>query len=425
MKAMSEKVLFQNYHPDRPATFEEYCRSGGYVALSEVVKNRSPKELRQSVAESGLRGRGGAGYPAGRKWNAIREQSPFPRYILPNLDEMEPGTFKDRVLVNTDPHMVIEGTILAGFAVSAQKAVFFIRPSYELEAKLIEKELEVARKAGFLGKNILGSDFSFEIVVHRSGGRYICGEASAQVNAVEGKRAHPDKTAHMAENGLWEKPTIVNNVETLACVPHILRRGGAWFKSLARTKAGAGAKLYCVSGKVKRPGCYELPMGTPLSEIIEEQAGGLLPGSDFKAFLPGGASTALMPGKFFHIQMDFDSFTEVGHRLGTGAIVVFDHKTCLVAASLNLIEYFARESCGFCTPCREGLPFIKDILWRIENGEGKETFIPMLRDMANYMSHAYCAFAPGAASPLEGLLKYFEEEIREHISQRKRPFKEG
>jgi NADH-quinone oxidoreductase subunit F len=423
MKTMPELVLFQNYRPDRPATFEEYRRSGGYQALAEALRSGSPARVRQMVADSGLRGRGGAGFPTAQKWNAVHHHFPFPRYILPNSDEMEPGTFKDRVLVNADPHLVIEGIILTGYAVAAEKAIFFIRPSYELDAALIERELEVTRREGFLGKNILGSDFSFEIVVHRSGGRYICGEATAQVSSVEGRRPNPNKTVHMAEQGLWGKPTIVNNVETLACVPHILRRGGAWFKSLARTKTGAGTKLYCVSGKVKRPGCYELPMGTPLSEIIEGDAGGMLPGSEFKAFLPGGASTAFMPDKFFHIEMDFDPFRQVGHRLGTGAIVVFDHETCLVGATLNLIEYFSRESCGFCTPCREGLPFVKDILRRIENGEGKEVHIPMLRDMAKFMDFSYCAFAPGAAAPVEGLLTYFEEELREHISQRKCPFR--
>ena len=202
----------------------------------------------------------------------------------------------------------------------------------------------------------------------------------------------------MAEAGLWGKPTIVNNVETLACVPHILRNGPDWFKALARSKDGAGTKLYCVCGRVNRPGCYELPIGTPLGEIIEA-AGGMSPGSEFKACLPGGASTRFMPKKFYDVEMDFEPLKATGHRLGTGAIIVFDQKTCLVGATLNLIEFFARESCGFCTPCREGLPYIRDLLWRIEAGEGKEEFIPMLQQMAGHMCQAYCAFAPGAAAP--------------------------
>jgi len=421
---MSEQVLFSNYRPDRPASFDEYRSSGGYSALSEAVLRGSPKEVVQKIKGSGLRGRGGAGVPTSIKWSGVSDQAPFPRYVVPNTDEMEPGTFKDRVLVNADPHMVIEGITLAAYAISAEKGIFFIRPSYEMDAELIERELVVARGAGYLGERILGSDFSFDITVHRSAGRYICGEATAQVNAIQGNRAHPLKGGpHMTEEGLWKRPTLVNNVETLACVPHILRHGPEWFKGLAKTKDGAGTKLYCVSGKVKRPGCYELPIGTRLGEIIDGPAGGMRENSKFKACLPGGASTAFMTKEFYDIEMDFDPLKKAGHRLGTAAIIVFDQETCLVAATLNLIEFFARESCGFCTPCREGLPFVRDLLQRLENGEGKESFIPLLHDMAAYMNHAYCAFAPGAAAPLKGLLDYFEDEVMEHISQKRCPFK--
>ncbi len=423
MKHMTELVLFKNRRPERPATIAEYRDSGGYEALSTALRRLSPRDVQQMVLASGLRGRGGAGFPAGRKWAGVPEKGHFPRYILPNTDEMEPGTFKDRILVNADPHLVIEGIILAAYAVTAEQGIFFIRPSYELDAQLIERELEVARQAGVLGKKILGSDFSFDITVHRSGGRYICGEASAQINAIQGKRPNPRKGGpHMAEKGLWDKPTIVNNVETLSCVPSIIRHGADWFRGLARTPTGAGNKLYCVSGRVQRPDCFELPMGTRLSEIIEASAGGMTPGSEFKACLPGGASTAFMPKRFYDIAMDFEPLQEVGHRLGTGAIMVFDQHTCLVAATLNLIEYFARESCGWCTPCREGLPFVRELLQCIENGEGKEEHITMLREMAAHMDRAYCAFAPGAAEPVRGLLNHFEDEVREHISQKKCPF---
>ncbi|MDD5759303.1 MAG: NADH-ubiquinone oxidoreductase-F iron-sulfur binding region domain-containing protein [Desulfobulbaceae bacterium] len=423
MTDMSELVLFKNRRPDKAATFEEYRQSGGYEALTAVVGKLSPKDVQQQVLDAGLKGRGGAGFPAGRKWAGVPETGHFPRYILPNTDEMEPGTFKDRILVNADPHLVLEGIILTAYAVSAEKGIFFIRPSYEHDAELIEQELEVARQANFLGKNILGSTFSFDLVVHRSGGRYICGEASAQINAIQGRRPNPRKGGpHMAEQGLWKKPTIVNNVETLACVPGIIRHGAAWFKGLSATPTGAGTKLYCVSGMVQRPDCYELPIGTRLSEIIDGSAGGLSPGSTFKACLPGGASTSFMPKQFIDVEMDFDPLKKIGHRLGTGAIMVFDQNTCLVAATINLIEYFARESCGWCTPCREGLPFILELLRAIECGEGKEEYIPLLRRMAGHMNHAYCAFAPGAVQPVYGLLNYFEEEIREHISQKKCPF---
>lgn len=423
---MSEQVLFINFRPDRPASLDEYRSSGGYQALADAVLRGSPAKVIRDIKKSGLRGRGGAGVPASIKWSGVPDDAPFPRYVVPNTDEMEPGTFKDRVLVNADPHMVIEGITLAGYAVSARKGIFFVRPSYEMDAELIERELEVAREAGYLGENILGSDFSFDIVVHRSAGRYICGEATAQVNAIMGNRAHPIKGGpHMTEEGLWKRPTLVNNVETLACVPHILRNGPEWFKGLARSKTGAGTKLYCVSGMVQRPGCYELPIGTRLGEIIDGSAGGMRGNSEFKACLPGGASTGLLNGDFYDVEMDFDPMKEAGQRLGTGAVVVFGRETCLVATTLNLIEFFARESCGFCTPCREGLPFVRDLLKRIEMGEGKESFIPLLYDMAGYMDHAYCAFASGAVAPLKGLLDFFMDEVQEHISQKRCPFTPG
>ena len=421
---MYEQALFKNRREGRPATIDEYRAGGGYQALTDALRKYSRPELIGLLKESGLTGRGGAGFPTWRKWSFVREDAPHPRYIGANTDEMEPGTFKDRVLVNIDPHLVIEGIILAGYAVNAQKAFYFIRPTYEMDALLMERELQVAREAGFLGKHILGSDFSFDIVVHRSAGRYICGEATAMVQAIMGKRAHPQKDVHMTDKGLWDKPTVVNNAETLACVPLIVRNGVAWFKNLARTPTGAGTKLYCISGKVAKPGCYELPMGIPCREILENVAGGMLPGSELKAFIPGGASTSYMPPKFLDVAMDDEGLKAVGHRFGTGAIMVFDQHSCIVAATLNLMEYFARESCGFCTPCREGFPYIRDLLWRIEKGEGKEEYITIIREMAGHMEKAYCAFAPGAAEPLQGMLQYFEDEIREHISQRGCPFKE-
>ena len=271
------------------------------------------------MLDSGLRGRGGAGFPTGRKWGFIPADAGFPRYVVPNTDEMEPGTFKDRVLVNIDPHLVIEGIILAATPSGPRPAYFFIRPSYELDAQLIEREVEVARQAGFLGKNILGSDFSFEMVVHRSAGRYICGEATAQVNAIQGNRAHPMKDRHMADDGLWHRPTIVNNVETLACVPHILQtRGGVVqrpgpdqdrgrHQALLRQRQGQQARLLRTAHRHAAAG-----------RSSKSSAGGMLPGSEFKAVLPGGASTAFMPAKYYDVEMDFDPLKAVGHRLGTG-----------------------------------------------------------------------------------------------------------
>ncbi len=417
------QVLFQNRHPNRIATMDEYRQSGGYKALEDVVLRGTPSDVIRVVGEAGLRGRGGAGFPASKKWQSVPEDGAYPRYLVANCDEMEPGTFKDRMLIHIDPHTLIEGMAIAAYAFSARIGFIFVRPSYDSSAAILEREIGYAREAGYLGKNILGSRHSFDLVVHRSGGRYICGEASALLNAIMGKRPNPVKPPpYPTVKGLWERPTVVNNVETLACVPHIMRNGSEWFRRLALTEGGTGTKLFCISGKVNTPGCVELPMGVKLREVIEEHAGGMLPGSEFKACLPGGASTRFMTRDLLDVEMDFDTMAAVGHRLGTAAIIVFDHKTCLVGATLNLTRFFARESCGWCTPCREGLPYLQHLLEEIENGEGKEDYIPLIRDMCKQVWNSYCALAPGAASPIESLLTYFEDEVHEHISQKKCPF---
>jgi len=357
------QILFQNRRPDRVATLDEYRQSGGYQALANALRDFTHMDVRQAILDANLLGRGGAAFPAGMKLMSVAEDAPFPRYIVCNADEMEPGTFKDHVMIHADPHMIIEGIIIAGFASLAEHGIIFIRPEYERAAGVLEREIEVARREGYLGQNILGSAYSLDIIVHRSAGRYICGEVTAQINALMGKRPNPQQPPpYPTAKGLWGLPTVLSNVETLACIPHIIRNGEQWFKDLALTEAGAGTKLFAISGKVNRPGCYELPMGVRLSEIIEEHAGGMLEGSDFKACLPGGASTCFLTPEHYDVEMDFQPLRDIGNRLGTGAIMVFDHKTCLVAATLNLIEFFARESCGWCTPCREGLPYIRDIL---------------------------------------------------------------
>lgn len=425
MSGMYPQVLFKNRKPNRIATIDEYRQSGGYEALTTVLQKHSPKEVQQMVVDANLQGRGGAGFPAGLKWKSVAEDASFPRYLVTNIDEMEPGTFKDRLMTHIDPHMIIEGTILAAYAVSSEKGFVFVRPSYENSAIILEREIRIAKEAGYLGKNILGSNFSFDLVVHRSGGRYICGEGTAQINALMGKRAHPQQSPpRSTEKGLWDKPTVLNNMETVVNVPHIIRHGAEWFKGLAKTKTSSGTKLYCVSGKVNRPGCYELPMGVPLREIIEEHAGGLLPGSEFKTCQPGGASTCFLGKNEYDVEMDFEGLKKCHNRLGTGAVIVFDQKTCLVGAVLNLLDFFVRESCGWCTPCREGLAFIRDLIWRIEQGEGKEEYIPMLRTMSAHTWKSYCAFAPGATMPVTSLLDLFPEEVHEHISQKGCPLKD-
>lgn len=420
---MYPQVLFQNRKPDRIATLEEYCDSGGYQALADVLKNLSNKDTQKKLLDALLLGRGGAAFPAGRKVMTIADDAPFPRYIVCNADEMEPGTFKDRVLIHADPHQLIEGMVIDGYAALAEKGIIFIRPEYESAAKILEREIERAEGEGYLGDNILDSGFSFHLVVHRSGGRYICGEVTAQLAALEGRRPNPKQPPpYPTEKGLWGQPTVLQNVETLACIPHIIRNGPEWFRNLALTDTGSGTKIFGVSGKVNRPGCFELPMGIRLSEIIEVHAGGMRSGGEFKACLPGGASTRYLPKEFYDIEMDFETLRKAGHRLGTGAIMVFDQNTCLVGATLNLTEFFARESCGWCTPCREGFPYMRDLLWRLENGQGEEEFIEILDRMCRHLWSSYCAFAPGGISPIESLLTYFKDEMMAHIKQKKCPF---
>lgn len=417
-------VLLRNRKPDRITDLKEYRASGGYQALERALRELSPQDLCGMVVDSGLQGRGGAGFPAGRKWMGVAPDAPYPRYLVANADEMEPGTFKDRVLIHADPHQVLEGMLLAGYAVGASKGIIFVRPAYGRMAEILEKEIQKAREARLVGEHILESEFSMELEVHRSGGRYICGEATAQINAIMGVRPQPRETPpRTTEKGLWGKPTVLHNVETLACLPHIILNGPDWFKGLARSQTGAGTKLYCVSGRVQRPGCYELPMGTPLREILEEPAGGLSAGSRFKACLPGGASTRFLTQELLDVEMDYEALRKAGHRLGTGAVIVFDEATCLLRATLNLIRFFARESCGWCTPCREGLPFVEEILQDLEQGRGSAEQVDMLKCMAEALCNAFCPLAPGAAQPLESLLSCFEDEVLEHVRLGGCPYK--
>jgi NADH-quinone oxidoreductase subunit F len=418
------QLVLQSERPGETLTLGEYRRNGGFEGLRKAVQELSPQEVTEIVLASGLRGHGGAGFPTGKKWSYIDEDAPFPRYVISNTDEMEPGTFKDRTLVFTNPYAVIEGMTIASYAVSAGKGVFFIRPSYDDVARTFERALEDVAKAGFLGKNILGSSHSLEIISHRSAGRYICGETKGLVHALQGKRPHPNIEGHLTSRGLWGMPTIINNAETFAYVPAIVRNGPAWFKGLGKREDAPGHKIYTVSGRVNRPGVFELPFGTPLREILEEHAGGMQPGFEYKTCLPGGASTRYVPRGFYDVAMDYESLKKIGpgHHFGTGAVIVFDHKTCLVGATLNLLQFFCRESCGFCTPCREGLPYIQDLLQLIENGEGREDYIPLIKSMSGWMASAYCAFAPGAVTSVTGLLEDFLDEVQEHVSQKKCPF---
>ena len=419
-----EQPLFRHNKPGRSVTFDEYRAEGGFVALAKAMQGLSPDQVQQAVIDSGMRGRGGAGFPTGKKWSFVPRNLPGPRWLICNCDEMGPGTYKDRVLLEANPYSLLEGMVLACYAIGVRHAFIFIRRGYEQAAANLRRGVAECLQAGLLGENILGSSFSCDIDVHVSAGRYICGEETALMNALEGKRANPrSKPPFPAVKGLWGGPTVVNNAESLANVPGIIANGPEWFKGLARTPEAAGMKLFCISGHVAKTGCFELPLGMPLGEIIEGPCGGMRPGSRFKACLPGGASTPFFTEEHLHIPMDFDPVAKAGSRLGTGGIVVFDQDTCMVAATLNLTRFYARESCGWCTPCREGLPYVNHVLETIEAGKGSEEHITILREHVKLLNNAFCALAPGAMGPVDGLLRHFMDELREHIVKGRCPCK--
>jgi len=336
---------------------------------------------------------------------------------------MEPGTYKDKELLLADPHQLIEGVILSAWALQVPEAYIFIRYAYEECTRNLERAIAEAQQAGFLGDNILGSGFGLKIHLHRSAGRYILGEETSQLNGIEGVRATPrSKPPFPAVKGLFGKPTTVNNVETLACVPHILTGGVEWFKGLAQNPEGAGTKLFGLSGHLEITECFELPVGVTLREVIEI-GGGVRGGKAFKACLPGGASTPYLTSAHLDVALDFDPLVKVGSRFGTAGVTVFDTDTCMVGATLNLIRFFARESCGWCTPCRDGLAMVRWILGEFEAGRGSRELIAMLKDQKkNISGRSFCALAEGAMGPLEGLLNHFEDELEEHVARGRCPF---
>lgn len=403
----------------RPLSLKEYEKLGGYQAVRKVFKSMTPQEVQQVVKDSNLRGRGGAGFSTGLKWSFVPLDAPQPKYLICNADEMEPGTFKDRLLLESAPHQLIEGMILAAFAIQADTSFVFLRWAYKDAAKAITHAIHEAMDAGYLGKNILGSNFNLSMHLHTGVGRYICGEETALLNSLEGKRATPRaKPPFPQVSGLFGKPTIVNNVETLSCLPHIMNYGADWFQKLSRT-GDAGTKIYGVSGKVKRPGLWELPMGVTLRELLEEYAGGMWDGHTFRGALPGGASTDFLVEQHLDVKMDYGSVAAAGSRLGTGTVIVLDDKTSVVGFVKNLIHFFAQESCGFCTPCRDGLPWIEKILNALENRQGQSRDIKILEQHTKLLGpgNTFCALAPGAMEPLQSALKYFRKDFEQYIEE--------
>jgi NADH-quinone oxidoreductase subunit F len=409
-------VLLKNRRPGETVFLSEYQRAGGYQALQRTVGKTEPAAIRAQVQESGLRGRGGAGFPTGKKWSFFPSDAKGEKYLVCNADEMEPATYKDRVLLEADPHQLLEGMALSAYALGIPVGYIFIRYAYENCARNLERAIAEATQAGLLGDNILGSDFSFELRVHRSAGRYILGEESALLNGLEGIRPNPRlRPPFPAQRGLFGRPTTVQNVETLSNVPHIVQHGSQWFHSLSLVAEGAGTKLFGLSGHLNRTECFELPMGTPLRQVVEEAGGGIWKGRRFKACQTGGASTPFLREEHLDVPMDFNALEKVGGRLGTACVTVFDDRTCMVRATVNLIRFFTRESCGWCTPCREGLPFVGYLLQKIEDGQGTPEDVAILKRQIPNINQSFCALAIGAMEPLASLLRLFEEEVLAHI----------
>ncbi len=428
MDASELKPLTRNVDAARgPLDLKGYEATGGYEAVRKVVGKLSPADVQKIVKDANLRGRGGAGFPTGMKWSFVPmgPDAPRPKYLVANADEMEPGTFKDRILMEEDPHLFIEGMILSAYALDADTGFIFLRWGYPLSDERLRRAIAEAKAAGYLGKNVLGSPWSFDIHMHISAGRYMCGEETGLINALEGKRANPRaKPPFPQTSGLFGKPTIVQNVETLCNVPGIVRWGPEWYRSLGRGP-DAGTKLFGASGKVKRPGLWELPMGTPLREILEGHAGGMRDGLGLRGLLPGGASTAFMLPEHLDTPMDFDSVAKVGSRLGTGTMIVLDDATCPVGMMHNLEAFFAQESCGWCTPCRDGLPWTAKTLKAIEDGKGEPGDLERLAVQCRLLGpgNTFCALAPGAADPLASALKYFHEDFERHVREKRCPWR--
>ena len=414
-----DKLLTKNIDVENSHRIRVYLESEGYVGWKKVLSEMSPEDVVETVKASGLRGRGGAGFPAGIKWSFVPEVDK-PKYLVCNADESEPGTFKDRLLLEKDPHMMLEGIAIASYAIKANTAFVYIRGEFAKQTILLSEAIREMEENGLLGKNILSSGYDLEILITRGAGAYICGEETALLTSLEGKRGYPKiKPPFPAVEGYLSSPTIVNNVETLCCVPHIINNGADWFKSIG-TEKSSGPKLYCVSGHVRNPGVYELPMGVPLKELIYDYAGGILHNRKLKAVIPGGSSTPVLTESEININMDFDSVAEAGSMLGSAGIIVMDESTDMVDACYNLSKFYAHETCGQCTPCREGVPWMKTILGRITNGKGRRRDIDLLLDICKSIERrTICPFGDAAVAPVKSYIEKFREEFDYYIEHKK------
>ena len=424
-----EPVLLANVGIEESWTRRVYEQRGGYQALRRVLREMSPREVVELVKASGLRGRGGAGFPTGVKWTFLPKDHPGPIYFCLNADESEPGTFNNRILMEEDPHQVIEGTILSAYATGASVVYIYLRYEYPLCLQRLQQAIDECYEAGYLGRDILGSGFSLDMYIHRGAAAYICGEETGLIESIEGKRAWPRiKPPFPAVEGVFRKPTVVNNVETVACVKHIADRGAEWFKSIGvpadpnnpRDAGSYGPKLYCLSGHVNRPGCYEAPLGITCRELIDRFGQGVWRGRKAKAAVPGGISMGLLTAEELDTPLDFSSLQKVGCLgLGTAAVVVMDETTSMIDYLYNACRFFAHESCGQCTPCREGTAWALRIMQRIRSGRGRLVDLDILLEIGNTIGiipgTTICGLADGAAWPLKNAIGKFRQEFEDYI----------
>jgi NADH-quinone oxidoreductase subunit F len=419
-----EKILtrYQDI-PNYTGTIDEYIAHGGYQALAKALREFQPAQLIEEVKKSGLRGRGGAGFPCGLKWGFIPKDSSKPKYLVCNCDESEPGTFKDRMLIEEEPHQLVEGIAISSYAIGCRLAFIYCRGEFVHGARVLERALADAYGRGYLGKNILGSGFDLDVHVHRGAGAYICGEETGLLESLEGKRGQPRmKPPFPAIAGLYRSPTVINNVETLSNIPHIVLRGGEWYAGIGPTRS-AGPRLFSVSGHVERPGNYELPMSITLRELIFEHAGGVKSGRRLKAVIPGGSSAPVLTDRHLDVTMDFESLAAAGSMGGSGGVIVMDETVCMVRVGEIVSRFYHHESCGQCTQCREGTAWLHKILHRIEHGQGRKEDLDLLLDMCDNMKgKTICVLSDAAAMPIESYLKHFREEFEAHIRERGCPF---
>lgn len=418
---MANEVCFNTLHLDKPWSIDTYQQEGGYDVWRNILKEKtSPDDIIAELKTSALRGRGGAGFPTGLKWSFMPRNTPGQKYIVCNSDEGEPGTCKDRDILRFNPHSLVEGMAIAGYTIGATAGYNYIRGEFWEPYERFQAAIDDAYAAGLLGKNILGSGIDFDLYVHLGAGAYICGEETALLESLEGKKGQPRfKPPFPASFGLYGRPSTVNNTETLASVPSILKNGGQWFLDIGKPNNG-GPKIFSVSGHVNKPGNYEVPLGMPFPELLE-MAGGVRNGNKLKAVIPGGSSTPVLTAdEMMAVSMDYDSIAKARSMLGAGSVIVMDETTCMVKALARIAHFYYEESCGQCTPCREGTGWLSRVVHRIEHGQGKQEDLDLLLDVASKIEgRTICALGDAAAMPVSSFVKKFRDEFQYHIDHKK------